>query len=703
MKIPEKADMLYVLMLPIFVFYTVPVYIIFNNPNDFQDISASFTLVTLAATAAVIVIAALILVLFVPGNRIGKGVFVALRFVFFFLLLSGLVLPLTKVAGQIEVGLIPINAVNFFFAFIGALLLTFFSMGIHAGKLLIASLVFVALNTIVGTAIILINIAPKSVDSIHMASSMKNVFVLSFDGLSRDISLEVLRENPEYLAAFKDFTFFQNALSSAPATIPSIASELSGIANVKVFDTEKNMKDAIDPNILMTNRLDQGGFVVSTYGPYNEGFEENERKYSYRTLDTNFTPRQRIDRVVEIQQYAMARMLSSYLVFERENVDPIIAAIGYEKTKPRRDNLRSLVEYHKGVDWDRGSLLTMLDVEDYITNIHVGTQEPVAHFVHFLQTHFPVDFDETCAYRSDDAEWFRNNQNRVGATNETKCAFSQFARFVGRLRELGIYDMSMIIIKSDHGQPVAYNDPDKLESFKVKEHPYWGFARYTPLLGIKNFAAISPAPTFDERVAVLTDLAKTLCLNALKPTSGCDAYSGFDLLDKAVMPADSGTYLYLVKDASSTFYLDSQEAIDWPRQPDFYRRLNDKLSSSLLTAPLSCSTEIDLSRGKPYSNGLTDGSTWVQWYEGTSTFVKTRIPHCDAIGASITLVGTSVEGYSIEINGSDRTPSARIETNGKVITMNVPISDISGKDLLLSVRGPVRLVPSSIQFAGNTP
>jgi len=97
-------------------------------------------------------------------------------------------------------------------------------------------------------------------------------------------------------------------------------------------------------------------------------------------------------------------------------------------------------------------LLSILDYYKVVNDLHLGAVNKRAIFMHFYFTHFPVDFDETCTYRSYDQNWHSDNQNEKGLLNQTSCVFNLFFSYLEKLKELRVYDKSLIVFKSDHGE-----------------------------------------------------------------------------------------------------------------------------------------------------------------------------------------------------------------------------------------------------------
>jgi hypothetical protein len=92
--------------------------------------------------------------------------------------------------------------------------------------------------------------------------------------------------------------------------------------------------------------------------------------------------------------------------------------------------------------------------EHFIESITVGRSQPVYKLLHVGIPHRPVVVDRECRF--------------IGATRVTRstfarqagCAVKLVATFLDRLRALGVYDQSVIVIASDHGtglRPAGFN------------------------------------------------------------------------------------------------------------------------------------------------------------------------------------------------------------------------------------------------------
>jgi hypothetical protein len=386
-------------------------------------------------------------------------------------------------------------------------------------------------------------------------SATRSVFVLSFDGVSGSAVSEVLTQDPNLESSFEGFVFYEEAASSSPATSASIAAELLGNQDFKeTSDTEGEVWDS-SPNLLLTNVLATHGYDVTTYGEYGRNLIDQSRAIEPSTLSGATAS--------NLLKWSVARSLGGALVPRgrlANVIDGFLRAPTQSETVLEGD-LIAKISASQSPDWSKDLGMSMIDFRRYLDQLTVDDGPSTAHFLHFTHTHYPVELDSECAFRGDDAEWYRLNQDREGVVAEARCALRQFGEFVDRLREMGIYDQSVIVLKSDHGKPVDYGSPDDIESFKIKGHEFWGYGRYAPFLAVKP--SFSEVHGLDRNMApvLLDDLAKTLCAES-GIEYDCDEYPGYNIVRESneILP-DSQVTVYVVDSNASDFRFDTHVPI----------------------------------------------------------------------------------------------------------------------------------------------
>ena len=218
-------------------------------------------------------------------------------------------------------------------------------------------------------------------------------------------------------------------------------------------------------------------------------------------------------------------------------------------TTTKGDELWLRLLKHKGSRWDISFIKQKLDLDAFIANVGVGRSGRYVAYMHFLHTHFPVDLDSTCGYRSDDETWHLQNQSEVGIEGEAICALTQAARLIDRLQALGIYEKTFLVIKSDHGKPTMYYH-EAPHNYEINGHSFLGLNRYRPLLMVKDRGRLAPRIEVVSEWVTLGDLSKTMCRQLLGTGPVCDPFLGVNLVGERDIRQDPVIYVNVVKDES---------------------------------------------------------------------------------------------------------------------------------------------------------
>jgi hypothetical protein len=544
------------------LFLWIPLYVVYLALSDvnFSIKEFFFFSIALTAVASIVLFVASTVLTWLRLNWLASGIF---YFIIFWTCLSGLLLPLAGQAGMASPEDLPINYRNL--VIVGSLALILTLLTYTKIKPATQAFVLILLSTSLGSAAYTLIETGASMDRFSGLSKNDNVIVLSFDGVAGNVAKQVIEEHPDLKAAFKDLIFYDNAISIAPATEASLRSEIYGNMDFRALSTlsgELNNKLSKKTNSIKREQLASSD--VMTYGVYST-FND--------TLPDVIIPGTLIDNSFG-EQASIA--LSFYPHIAARIGSPVLAKFVADELRTVKQTYlqdskaeRTLV--HQGAPWDAQNTLQRDDLVALTQNLHVTNSRRTVRFMHFLHTHFPVDFDESCTYRSDSAEWFNSNQNYQGLLNETYCALQQTATYIEKLKALGVYDQTTLIVKSDHGAPANYfeSDPDGIT---FNDHPLWGYNRYRPLLMIKAPSSVNDSIIYNSELSSLTDLARTLCLHA-PSNSQCNEYTGVDLLSATPQHDDNKLYLDVVKDQTSSFDFDTQMTVSIPRDNDFLSAL----------------------------------------------------------------------------------------------------------------------------------
>jgi len=269
-------------------------------------------------------------------------------------------------------------------------------------------------------------------EEIFEFSSQFNVIHLILDGFQSDIFSELVAGDPDhYSRSLPGFTFFKEAMGSFPTTYMSVPAFLSG----RVYKNEMPMRRFV-------KEVNQGQTIFNEL--YDRGYETHLVEASRFIKGSRFS-----------QQYQIA---VPYGGTERENVRANSAqmldlalfrhAPHFLKRYIYNDQTwliqRVIAPKKRLLNLDYFSHAAFLD--DLIKHLSVKKDKPVYKFVHLMTSHFPMVVNKDCQYAG------KIESTRDNIKIQAKCVLGQIIRFLAKLKSAGLYDSSLIILQSDHGQ-----------------------------------------------------------------------------------------------------------------------------------------------------------------------------------------------------------------------------------------------------------
>ncbi len=448
--------------------------------------------------------------------------------------LSGYMFPFIKTTGgMVDEINIPTNWLNVIIVFFISGFITYFYYIKEARKIMTIIFITFYLVTIPGGIINMVNLYSVKNDNsenLRLASQLSsntNLLVISFDGITGAVVDDIFKNDHEIQSEFQDFIYYDNVISTSPATRASMITELFGNIDMRNFsDNEIGVIEEMPLDNHLMNIDDGKDVSITTYGEYNL-FNNNRG-----TKLNNIAPENIISKINEILALfgsEMSRLLTGrisgyyYPSITVRFVRPLHKLIG----------VKDPYLNHKGPSWDKKYLFNDRDYSTLIDDLHIsgGADTLVIKYFHFGHTHFPVDFDKNGQYRSDEEAWHKSNQNYMGLYNQTYYALSQFVDLIEKLKDLKVYDNTFLVFKSDHGNPVFYFNsyPNNL---KINEHKDWGYSRYRPMLMIKDIGREKLVMVNISNLVSLGDLANTISTRFQQNSDNSDIYPGLNLLEE---------------------------------------------------------------------------------------------------------------------------------------------------------------------------
>jgi hypothetical protein len=553
------------------LFFIVPISLIGQDPEEFKFIDAGVFFRQAAVASALSIIALLGFYMLIRFLKLrGLALYFSI-FLVIWISLSGFLIPVIESSAMTRADDTTVNYTSLAIVLSSSIIVALlYNTRLYPVPLIFALVLAITSFTATFPTFLTAHTAAQSQSlswqDFSTLSNNNNILVLSFDGIPGNVAHNVLQDHPDLAELFKDFKFFGNVIAAAPATSASIRTELFGVRNFReISEIHAQVNSKLDMKKLTINRLEN----VYTYGTYSS-FNLNPAtkfKLDLSPYQKTFEHRHWRDLVLSrvTTSYGFRALLKLKVITLLDYIDDFLLRTFAQ------DDFDSLFANYAGPSWKVSHLYDARNYRDFLSALNPGGTGPAIRMLHFVHTHHPVDFDRECVLRSDNRIWYENNQNYTGLYNTTTCVLTEFAEFLQRLREMNIYDNSLVVLKSDHGAP-AYYFSEYPHNLKINGHPSWGYNRYIPLLMIKPRARTAEKLDYVSGpfLTSLADLAKTLCAQTEPKSTHCDQFHGIDLLGDVQLAAGDSEHLYLdvVRNSTSSHRYDDHITVQINRRAE---------------------------------------------------------------------------------------------------------------------------------------
>lgn len=325
-------------------------------------------------------------------------------------------------------------------------------------------------------------------------STHGNVLHLLLDGFPAD-SFEKLVFNPAdvfgYRKRFDGFTFFSETLSVFPFTRFAVPAFLSGVIYQNHMPKNDFIRKALSEESIINTAFDHGFEVdlasVDYWVPMlKSGHYTNAYVIPFDTHASS--DELSMNAATHLLDMSLFRVLPHWL---KRTV--------YNDQKWLLGSTLGNSEYLGLLYFAHTAFLNHL-----IDDMTVDRDAPVYKFIHVMNTHNPMVVNEQCQYAGELLP-----TSRVNLGVQSRCTLEVVLRLFDRMKALGIYDDTLIVMHGDHGgwAPLPkYNPPDTPEHVPVRD---WAVSLGSPLLAIKPAGASGEIRASSE-LASLLDLPETI-------------------------------------------------------------------------------------------------------------------------------------------------------------------------------------------------
>lgn len=301
---------------------------------------------------------------------------------------------------------------------------------------------------------------------IYQFSAKQNVLHLMVDGFQSDIFndlIQVPQLGEYYKTAMQGFTYYPETLGVFPYTRFAIPAFLGA----QVYNNSLPQDVFVDKvlsgkNII--NAANANGFSVDLVmgGPWLE------KRYTHLQHQNQFN----IDNMNSIL-FDAAQVLDMALF---RAVPHFIKPLIYNQQKWL---LSPMFATSESLQYNYFKHTVFL--KEFIQNMKVGRNEPTYKYIHIMNTHNPMVVNADCSYSG-----HVSGMDREALTYQTKCTMDTVISVLDKLKQLGIYDKTLIIIHGDHGGWVGNRrDGSEIKFWDGTEAEPWLASLASPMLAIK--------------------------------------------------------------------------------------------------------------------------------------------------------------------------------------------------------------------------
>ena len=367
----------------------------------------------------------------------------------------------------------------------------------------VASQLFIALQVIVLMLSVLTPDSEALVDDpgwrlppeeIYQLSRDQNVIHIVLDGFLSEMFAEVIEQDRStFDRDFSGFIFFADHLGAFPTTRASMPAMLTGIAyrNETPLDSfiRVNIRDRSIFSVLAGQgyQINSVAFHGQEHPPASLPNGQTTVRYTIPTPTGSYR---------DYVQFATVQLLDLSLFRH------IPAGFKSWVYNDQAWLLESWYSEQQSGRYARPSNHAAF-LEEFADRMTIAKDEPVYTFIHVALPHPPYVVDADCSFIGP------QRASRLSYAGQGRCALAVVQKLFDRLRTLGVYDRTVIVLTSDHGWNRLRPD-HPLEGVRTPAGNLDGVAvRAMPLLAVKPAGSSGPLRTSYAPTAI-TDIPATI-------------------------------------------------------------------------------------------------------------------------------------------------------------------------------------------------
>jgi hypothetical protein len=261
-------------------------------------------------------------------------------------------------------------------------------------------------------------------------SRTRNVIHIVLDAFQSDVFGEILAEERPLLdRSLSGAVFFANHTGAFPTTIASIPAMLTGKVYRNDRPLQRYMRDILKEGSIFTSLRASGYRADAASGMYHgsesaTNYVRLQRPYVSYDEYIQFTAWQ----LADLSLFRHAPHILRPAIHNNESWR-LQGVFGPGDTRTRQ---------HHSVN---GAVV----LDEFAKRLRPATDEPVSKYLHVGIPHRPVVVNGKCEFIG------VVRATRAAYKEQARCAAKRVAQILDRLKDIGVYDNTLVVISSDHG------------------------------------------------------------------------------------------------------------------------------------------------------------------------------------------------------------------------------------------------------------
>lgn len=309
-------------------------------------------------------------------------------------------------------------------------------------------------------------------------SPSNNIIHIVLDGMQTDVFRKVVNAN-HMADDFDGFTLFAENIAAAGSTTFSIPSVFSGEAYLGKETLSSYVKKVFAKEAF-TNKLYDAGYKVDMVPGIHIPVQKVTNYYMI-PITYGSKRNDELGEACYLMDLVLFRHLPQFLKKRIYNQQKWII-VGLVSSNH--------IGHYRDKDF----------FKDYIASMRLGKDVPTYHYIHLMPPHPPWVTRSDCSCAENVLP-----QTKANYEIEVKCVLRLFFNFLAKLKKMGIYDSSFIVVQGDHG----WGFPVKMKSTSNPEVSPSTVGRTLALLAVKPANSRGPIKISQAETS-LTDIAATI-------------------------------------------------------------------------------------------------------------------------------------------------------------------------------------------------